>query len=107
MENQYVVPGLIRKRAELAGKLQIAQKTVHELITNIGNIDAAILIFNPDADLAAIKPKPVPPRFQAYKGDTSRTVFSALRDSNKPMTTLDLTHHVMAERGLDINDKTI
>ena len=50
--------------------------------------------------MAKIKPKPVPPRDQAYKGQLSRTVLAALRQSDTSLTTKELARHVMAERGL-------
>lgn len=107
MQNDHTISGLIRKRAELAGKLEAAQNTVRTLIIDLDNIDAAIHIFDPDVVLEAIKPKPLPPKNQAYKGEVSRAVFGALRNSPKPMTAPELAQHVMAGRGLDASDKRL
>jgi hypothetical protein len=107
MENDHTISGLIRKRAELAGQLEAAQNTVRRLIIDLDNIDAAIHIFNPDIVLEAIKPKPLPPKNQAFKGEVSRAVFGALRNSGRPMTAPELAQHVMAERGLDTSDKRL
>ncbi len=56
---------------------------------------------------ARIRPKPLPPRHHAFKGAVSRIVLSALRQSDKPLTTHDLAQHVMAERGLNTADKRL
>lgn len=106
MQNEHVLSGLIRKRAELAGQLEHAQNQVRKLIIDLDNIDAAIWIFDPDVKLDAIKPKPLPPKNQAFKGEVSRAVFGALRN-NGPMTAQQLAQHVMAERALDTSDRRL
>ena len=58
MENEHVLSGLIRKRAEIAGELEAAQARVRHLIIDVDNVDATIRLFAPDIDLAEIKPKP-------------------------------------------------
>ena len=40
MENEHVLSGLIRKRAEVAGELEAAQQRVRQLIIDIDNVDA-------------------------------------------------------------------
>ena len=107
MENEHVLGGLMRKRAELAGKLEAAQNTVRSLIIDLDNIDASILIFNPDAQLEAIKPMRLPPKNQAVKGEVTRAVLGALRTKGKPMTAPELAQHVMAERGLNTSDRRV
>jgi hypothetical protein len=47
----------------------------------LDNIDAAIHVFDPDLRLEDIKPRPVPPRHQAFKGEISRIVFTTLRNA--------------------------
>lgn len=46
-------------------------------------------------------------RHHAFKGEVSRIVLSALRQSDKPLTTHDLAQHVMGERGLNTADKKL
>src|SRR6185312_485140 len=61
MKNEHVLSGLIAKRAELAGKIEIMQREMRELVATIGHIDATIRAFDPNTDLEDIKPK-LPPR---------------------------------------------
>ena len=63
-------------------------------------VDQALRIFKPDIEVDDIKPKPLPPRQAAHKGEVSRIVLATLRDAKRACTTQELTMHVMAERGL-------
>jgi hypothetical protein len=83
MENDHVLSGLIRKRAEIAGQLEAAQNALRMLIIDLDNLDAAIRIFDPDIDLAEIRPKPLPPRNHAFKGEVSRIVLGMLRTADR------------------------
>jgi hypothetical protein len=104
MANEHVLSGLIAKRAELAGRIEIMQHEMRELVATIGHIDATIRAFDPNAEIEDIKPK-LPPRFQAFKGEVSRLVLDALRKSGKPVPISDLTLIVAAGRGINPDDK--
>lgn len=107
MENEHVLSGLIRKRAEIAGELEAAQNRVRQLIIDIDNVDATIRIFQPDIDLDEIRPKPLPPRHAAFKGEISRAILGALRESGEALTVKDLTLRVMAARSLNTADQKL
>jgi hypothetical protein len=107
MENEHVLSGLIRKRAEIAGELEAAQNRVRQLIIDIDNVDATICIFQPDIDLDEIRPKPLPPRHAAFKGEISRAILGALRESREALTVKDLTLRVMADRRLNTADQRL
>lgn len=103
-ENDNLVAGLIRKRAEIAGMIEHTQAQLRQLVIDLDNVDATIRIFRPDIDLSEVKPKPMPPRNQAFKGEVMRLVLGTLRDAKRPMTLVELTRHVMAGRGLSTAD---
>ena len=107
MENDNVVSGLIRKRKEIAGKIEDAQIVLRQLIIDLDNLDAAIRLFRPDIDLEEIRPSPLPPRNSAFKGEMARIILGALRNAGRPMHSRELTHYVMAERGLNVADKRL
>ena len=107
MAEPHVVTALIRKRGEIAGQLEHTQTQLRQLVIDLDNLDATLRLFKPDIDLEEIRPKPLPPRHHAFKGEVSRIVLSALRQSDKPLTTHDLAQHVMAERGLNTADKRL
>jgi hypothetical protein len=104
MKNEHVLSGLIAKRAELSGKIEIMQREMRELVAAIGHVDAAIRLFDPNVDLEDIKPK-LPPRFQAFKGEVSRLLLNALREAKRPLPVSDLTLLVAAGRAINPDDK--
>ncbi len=105
MTEPHVVTGLMTKRAELAGILEHHQAKVRQLMIDLDAVDQALRLFKPDIELEAIKPKPLPPRHAAYKGEVARIVLGTLRDAKRPCSTQELTMHVMAERGMNTADK--
>ncbi|MPZ39893.1 MAG: hypothetical protein GEU95_17905 [Rhizobiales bacterium] len=107
MENEHVISGLKKKRAELAGKIEHHQTVLRQLIIDLDNLDATLRLFVPDIDLEEIKPKPMPPRSMAFKGEVSRIIFETLRDANGPMTVQQMAEIVMAQRGLNTADKKL
>lgn len=104
MENDNVVSGLLRKRAEIAGKIEGAQAELRQLLIDLDNVDYTIRIFRPAIDLEDVRPKPLPPRFAAFKGEVSRVVLEALRDAKGPMTSQQLAQLLMKARGMNAND---
>lgn len=107
MKNEHVLSGLIKKRAELAGLIEHHQTLLRQHIIDLDSLDSTIRLFDPDIDLEEIKPKPLPPRAVAFKGEVSRIIFGALREAAGPMTTQQLAQFVMAERGLNTADKKL
>lgn len=105
MTEPHVVTGLMTKRAELAGMLEHHQAKVRQLMIDLDAVDQALRLFKPDIELETIKPKPLPPRHAAYKGEVARIVLGTLRDAKRPCSTQELTMHVMAERGMNTADK--
>ena len=55
MENDNLIAGLIRKKAEITAQVEALQIQLRQLIMDADNIDGAIRIFNPEADLADIR----------------------------------------------------
>src|SRR6185312_16395869 len=88
-ENEHVLSGLLRKRAELAGEIDQLASIVQHKMVELDHLDAAIRIFKPDIDLETVKPKTVPPRHQALPGEMIRGVLTVLRESKKPLTSIE------------------
>jgi len=104
MENEHVLGGLTRKRAEIAGQIEHIQDAIRKLVMDLDAIDAAIRIFDPAADIGAIHPKQYPPRHAAFRGEMMRHVMGALRLAKGPVTTRDIALVVMTARGLNSED---
>jgi hypothetical protein len=104
MENEHVLSGLTRKRAEIAGQIEHTQATLRKLVIDLDAIDAAIRIFDPEADIGAIKAKTYPPRHAAFRGEMMRHVMGCLRMATEPLTSRDIATVVMKARGLNPED---
>ena len=103
----HVLSGLLDKRAELAGQIEATQTELRHLVIALDNLDATIRLFDPDIDLEDIKPKPLPARNHAFRGELSRVVLSTLRKAGKPLPAYELALHVMAGRGLNSADRPL
>jgi hypothetical protein len=107
MAETHVLSGLMTKRAELAGRVEFVQTELRQLIIDLDNLDATIRLFDPEIDLVAIKPKPLPARNTAFRGEVARIVLSTLRKADKPLPLHEITMHVMVGRSLNAADKPL
>lgn len=105
MADTHVVSALKLKRAELAGRIEAAQEVVRQLVIDLDNVDATLRIFVPDIDLEEIRPRALPPRYHAYKGEVMRTCLNGLKNSREPMTTHQLSQLLLTERGVQSTDR--
>lgn len=55
--SQQIIAGLVKRRAELAGEAEALKARIAGIATDIGHLDATIRLFDPDHDIAAIRPK--------------------------------------------------
>ncbi|HET7084136.1 MAG TPA: hypothetical protein VFI23_05155 [Rhizomicrobium sp.] len=106
-QNPNVLHALIRKRSEIAGRIEHLQDELRKSVVDLDNIDASIHIFDPQLELTNIRPKPVPPRHQAFKGEIARIVFTTLRNAKVKLRTQDVAARVLAERGLDTTNSRL
>lgn len=95
------------KRAELAGLLEHHQAMARQALIDLDNVDATLRLFDADIVLEEIRPKPIPPRYTAYKGEVARICFGALRQARGPLSTEELAKSVMAERNMNTMDKRL
>src|SRR4029077_15121960 len=100
VNDPHVVTALVAKRAELAGLIEHHQDKVRQLMIDHDAIDQSLRLSKPDIELDDIKPKPMPPRHAAYKGEVSRIVLGTLRDAKRACSPQELTMHVMARDGV-------
>ncbi|MFN3658491.1 MAG: hypothetical protein ACK4UO_14670 [Pseudolabrys sp.] len=107
MAESHVLSGLLAKRSELAGKIEFAQAELRQMMIDLDSIDATIRLFNPEIDLVQIRPKIVPARNQAFRGEIARIVLGTLRKAGKPLPTHEVALHVMAARSLNMADKPL
>ena len=104
MEHDHVIHGLQRKRAEIAGRLEVAHAEISRLAVDLASIDATIRMFAPYAELDEISPRKPRAPGGTMPGEISRIVLAALRDAPVALSTYDVTLAVMAARGMPATD---
>jgi len=78
---EHVLSALTKRRAELAGEAAVLRTRLATIATDMGHLDAVIRQFDPDYDLASIRPnRPRGPNV-AGRGEMSRFVLGVLRDA--------------------------
>lgn len=104
----YMITGLVKRRAEIAGELTAAHERVAKLAQDLAAIDAALAVVAPDMEVEAIRPKMFrPPDDWANRGQMSRLVLTILRQSHDALTTREIAAQMILERGLDAGDRKL
>src|SRR5262249_16887274 len=82
----YVVTGLVKRRAEIAGKIEHLHEELSKLLADLDAIDKALGVFDPTIACETIKPKAFrPPSDWSNYGETSRIALNILRGSSEPL----------------------
>lgn len=106
--NAFVVSGLVKRRAELAGDIEKAHESLRQMVLDLENLDATILQFEPDFKVETIRPKAFrPPKDWSNRGQMTRIVLSILRQASEPLTSRDIALELLVERALDKNDQRL
>lgn len=106
--NAFVVSGLVKRRAELAGDIEKAHEALRRMVADLENLDATILQFEPDFKVEAIKPKAFrPPKDWSNRGEMTRICLSILRQAAEPLTARDIAYQLLTERALNRDDQRL
>jgi hypothetical protein len=106
--NAFVVSGLVKRRAELAGDIEKAHESLRRMVLDLENLDATILQFEPDLKLETIKAKAFrTPKDWSNRGQMTRIVLSILRQAAEPLTSRDIAMELLIERALDKSDQRL
>ena len=107
MEHEHVLSALVRKRAELAGETNALRERLTGIAADMDHLDATIRLFDPDFNLAAIRAKRPRSSDAARPGEMSRFVLGVLREATEPIPTPAIAARMMAERGMDGQDRKL
>lgn len=103
---EYVLTGLVKRRAELAGQVDTLRAQLAQASADLGHVDAVIRQFDPSFNLEAIRPKRPRAPDALAPGQRSRLVLETLRRANEPLSVAELVRLVMGELGQDADDKS-
>jgi hypothetical protein len=99
------VAGLVAKHKELSDLRERFRAEIKKLTIDIDHLDAAIRLFDPNADTYAIKEYVA--QHRAEKGTVKRFVLNYLRKADGPRTSRQITEAWTADRGLEANEATL
>src|SRR5258705_914714 len=106
--NEFVVSGLVKRRAALAGEIEATHETLRKMVADLENLDATIVQFDPNFKVETIKPKGFrPPSDWSNRGQMSRIILSILRQASEPLTSRDIALQLLVERALDKSDQRL
>ncbi len=106
--NAFVVSGLIKRRAELAGDIERTHDQLRKMVLDLENLDATIMQFEPDFRVETIRPKAFrPPKDWANRGEMTRIVLSVLRQAAEPLTSRDVAVELLMARAMDKSDQRL
>jgi hypothetical protein len=104
----YMVEGLIKRRAAIAGEMKATQVRMAQLAVDLETLDNALKLVAPDLDIPAIAPKMVkPPEDWSKRGEMSRQVFGIMRASQRPLTSREIASQMIVNRGLAATPKLL
>ena len=104
----YMVEGLAKKRAEIAGKIENMHDDLRALAQALEHIDATLALVAPDMKLDSIKPKVFrPPAHWSKRGEMTRLVIGILRTARHPMTTREIGERMLVERAIPPTDEML
>ena len=102
----YMVTGLVKRRAEIAGEIGKLQTRMAECSRDLETLDATLKIVAPELDIPAIAPKMFkPPEHWSKRGEMSRVVLDILRVSRGSMTSRDIAAQMIVQRGMAATPK--
>lgn len=99
--------GLIKKRSEIAGRIQALHDEAGRLIASLDHLDAAIRMFDPEIDFQDIPVKLLPPPNAAFRGEFQRSLLEMLRGVQRWQTTDELAVKVMVQRRMNETDRAL
>lgn len=98
------VAGLVAKHQELTALRERYRAEIKKLTVDIDHLDAAIRLFDPNADTSAIKEYVT--KHRAQKGSVKRFILNTFREATEPLTSRQLTELWVADRGLVADEAT-
>jgi hypothetical protein len=103
--SSYVIHALVTKRAELSGDIENTHNALKRMIQELEHLDKTLLMFDPNYQVEAIKPKAFrPPEDWSKRGEMTRRILDILRKAAAPMTTRDIGLQMLADRAMDTSD---
>jgi hypothetical protein len=107
MDNEHIIGGLLRKRADIAGEIALAHDQLRVLQSDLVHVEATLRMFQPDIDFSGARVSRKPGKQAAGYGEMSKAVGDVLRGAGRPLTVRQVATEAMKALGLDAGDKDL
>jgi len=99
MAQPHVVSGLLKKRSELMGLIEVKRKELNGLMVTLDALDTTCKLFDESVSFTGIKPKRTYQKNRLFgHGEASRMVLETLRGQTA-MKTADIAEIIRIEKG--------
>ncbi len=99
-----VIGALRGKRSELVGLVGHLEQQLADHRVSLTHLDATMRLFDPDLLLQDVDPQQRERVSWFRPGECLRAIYDVLREAPQPLTTRDVTRHVIAVKGLTVAD---
>lgn len=104
----YVMTGLVKRRAELAGEIERTHEALRKMVIDLEHLDSTIVQFDPSYAPEGIRAKTFrPPADWSKRGEMTRVILSVMRVASEPLTTREIAYQLLVERALDKEDQRL
>jgi len=106
MTDTFVISGLAKRRAALAGDIGRMQTQLRQMQIDLDSLDAVIRLFDANYPIETIKPKGLrPASIWTTRGEFVRLIFSILREAPEPLSAQNIARKVMTVKHMDTSDQ--
>lgn len=98
------VAGLVAKHDELTALRERYRAEIKKLTVDIDHLDAAMRLFDPNADTSPIKEYVT--KHRAQKGSVKRFILNTFREATEPLTSRQIAELWLQDRNLVADDAT-
>lgn len=103
----YVLTGLVKRRAELAGIADTLRAQLTAVTADLGHLDAVIRHFDPDYSIASIQPKRQREPDAISHGERTRAILDVLRETGEPLSAVEITRRAMIRAGQNAENQKL
>lgn len=106
MNMSYVVSGLLAKRRELAGIIELKKKEINILKNQVEALDTALLVFDSNIDLRELGIKKAYKKNKLFShGEMSKLLLEILRSATEGMNLRQISTRIMDIKSIDDSNK--
>jgi len=99
-----VIGALRDKRTELVGLIGSLEQQLADRRVSLTHLDGTLRLFDPNLLLPDTDPQQRERVSWFRPGECLRAIYDVLREASQPLTTRDVTRHIIAVKGLTVAD---